>query len=1452
MDLLIKNLKILTYNSVVKDQDAADRAETVESANNADVLRACIENKVSLSLFEDIPEEFMYQVGLSERVINLYKKFDHEQEFIPKDDGLYVNYRRDLVNLLRPWFINNYVEKNEYYRMIAGLPPLDDWGIPMRDYEYLLPEGFTYNGEFLHEIGYENCRVLEREGILDIIKAEYPDAKYLDYITCGIDIYEARLKQDFQLLYVPDEDVNDVVRDKFMSKFMTRRRFVMKSLYNSVMREYSPYYHKVMIVFLLIMTLCDMVSDVHDHIIRKDILDRRCIQYLYAMYGVPYYRNIPFKYHERVCRNLFQLVTSKSSPTDVFNLLDIFNAKDVNIYKWYLMKVRKFDEWGDFKYSSNRALMCDKNTVVENETRTEKLSTVVPTQPVPSYMYYYSRIDGKESDTIKYDNTGNVKPSVTPTPPAGTDSPTVPAGWTQRNVIYPFDYFLEKGNVMIVRLDNTILEFNKDYVIYDYNKIRIKSSLLSGKTNITYDFYYDITTMNRPFFIDEDHSLNNYTWSFTGASQTVSLSGIPFPIIFKEKQEMLVVCDGEIVQKTNYTIDYDNQLLVFKNSYSIKDKQIRITVYFSRYLSSTYAKTTSYATTNNQTNFYVKEPFAYYVKNGHSFFITYKNKYVEKSRYTLHPSDTVDKSYISFTDGTKLPVNDSIEFHFIYSKSSEVNRIYVEESTEDIQAEYDYQVEIPIHPPVDNYVGCGYKLYVLYDGNWLDESIYTYTNHSLVFLDETKAPLTTTTLKIVYVYCKRDRTKKQFKNVGVVREFYVTDINRKKVFNLNFPVSNYNTKYNYIVVDFNGHYLDPSKYTIDYTAKTLTITKVEDRPPIKAKMNYTYIYNMDAEYVVDMPEQIVNCAGYTESTNIYLDYPFFPYLQTGNDFQVIMNGKVIDKDRIEMVDQVSFHIKGLTSSESTAAGHLIILYIFSSWYSAPENATSKLIVDYRDAPLTDSTGTWITVPEPAPSYLANGWPFFMTYNGGKTFLEESKYDIISSKFYTYPMRQFSSYPNIVFAFVYVLKEGQMWYEDVENLNDDLQLYFCRIPLDELYANKYMLNQSYWKAYEPVVASDGWWDGLHYKENAHNVIKNDILNTKWNYARTKYYGIYQDLDFNKWANGTSLFYSMLFDDVLLEKNLTVKVNTLSPAKEFNIAHLFLYMTCLTYAYNDMEDIILEYPSQIMAATGFNFKASLNNLKTYIRNRLYNPDDFPVFDMKIPTAQIADLVEFMDIYKTDVNVRDRICKRMMHAQDWDEYTIWKKMYDSLMTWQYNLDYFKLSDGSPAMTYSEYLKDQDIVLYTWYKKIRAIEDQDTKIDTIIDHIDAITYILDEFIDIDYIYEYFPGKSAQYAMSYLKLMIDFFKSYKVWILEQAQVIDLDDGGNSDDSRYSVYDHVKTRAKTRVIRYIPIKDDLTTKQKDIFHFNKHKNLSGNHWIREDVQINEIFGKEKKMWYKTS
>jgi hypothetical protein len=174
LDIMMKNIKIIIGNSIVKNEYAATMAETKESLQNAEIYKACVDNNVSLGLFSYIPEELMYSVGIPPKIIKLYKNFGNNLEFIPKDDGN-TNYRQILVNNLRPWFINNYEEKNEYYRMICGYPPLDinneeSFGIPVRDYEYLLPDGFNYIGEYIHELSLETIKEIDMYGVIDQAK----------------------------------------------------------------------------------------------------------------------------------------------------------------------------------------------------------------------------------------------------------------------------------------------------------------------------------------------------------------------------------------------------------------------------------------------------------------------------------------------------------------------------------------------------------------------------------------------------------------------------------------------------------------------------------------------------------------------------------------------------------------------------------------------------------------------------------------------------------------------------------------------------------------------------------------------------------------------------------------------------------------------------------------------------------------------------------------------------------------------------------------------------------------------------------------------------------------------------------------------------------------------------------------------------------------------------------
>ena len=83
---------------------------------------------------------------------------------------------------------------------------------------------------------------------------------------------------------------------------------------------------------------------------------------------------------------------------------------------------------------------------------------------------------------------------------------------------FPFDYYLQKGNLLFIRVNNKVLTENEDYEIYDYNKVRFFNNVLDGQKELTYDFYYDKTTDSTKFNIDNRYIFKTKVKSFKGAN----------------------------------------------------------------------------------------------------------------------------------------------------------------------------------------------------------------------------------------------------------------------------------------------------------------------------------------------------------------------------------------------------------------------------------------------------------------------------------------------------------------------------------------------------------------------------------------------------------------------------------------------------------------------------------------------------------------------------------------------------------------------------------------------------------------------------------------------------------------------------------------------------------------------------------------------------------------------
>lgn len=1470
VDLIVHNVKVLGFNAVQKDQVTADKNETVETLRKSDLYIACIEKTAELGLFDYIPQSFLIQVGMSVAEINRYEK-DKDQSFIPD------KFHEPLVELLIPWYIENYIEKNEYYRMICGMPPNKDPGIPIRDYEYLIPADLTYEGDFFHEVGYAVNRSFEAAGILDVVRAEYPEYKYLNYLTQGINIYDARKKMDMQLLWVP-ENMNQNLTEEYKLRWAENRKYVIDTVYSSEMEIESTYYHDVMMMYLNLITMIDMLVEVQSHITKRDILDRRCIEYIFSMYGVPYYKLIPYIYQERMCKNIYSLLKYKSSPQEMINLSKLFGFENLTVFKWYLLKARKVNAWGEFEYELSTQITCKDNDIIDHLTVTEDWTVLTERGNLPTdlnYMINYYPDSGIEDD---YPALNVRTTSLRSTLLAATSVPSITTGHIDRYIPFPFDYFLQKGNVMFVRLNGRVLEEGVDYNIHSYNIIRFKDASLFNNSDhsLIYEFYYDKSSVTNKFYINQRDIVETQVETLTYNGTNLYDLNPKWTEYFDKRNNIIVTVNNKWVMPSDYVMDYVNGTIKFLQRPAAND-EVKAHYIYSKALKTRFLKTEVNIMRNQQTEINIPEPSRYYLLNGNEFFITLNDKFVPEDQYTVTPSTTLGNSILTFKNATNIARGDVVTFGFIYASAPIVDTVNILEAVETVTATKDYQCEYDIHLPVDNYIKNGYPIFVKFLGWWLPEAFFKVTsNNTLIISNRVWAQFPRRELEIHYFYPDKADTS----NFSTSSAYCEAKLSKQANYKVQFPTSNFLTKGNKMVVDVEGVPLTQGvDYTVNEDTGIVWIDNIDYRPAKGKRVNFTFFFNKDAEQTVGIKSQIVEVTN--PSAEISIPYPFYPYLETGHDFIVMINSKIIDRSRVHMQTNFTCTIDNLNTENYTNG--LVFLFFYNKYYSSSTYG-NKLTVKWKKQKITEAS---LDMATPFQNYVEKQWPYFVTY-GDRKFLTIDKYDVFDHTFYTYPTEDLLNkvYGNdITFVYIYTTRKDYIFESISENYEKTTDLYFSKCPIDDIYSSQYMKDKSNWRGYDSITLADGWWDGRFYKHNSHQIIKNAIYEDKWNYARTKYFGIANVMDLGEFSNQLSYFFSILYDDVLLEKDVKLLIPSLSASHQFNIAHLFIYMTVLTYIFNGIEDFILDTPTKLLWVNGFNFKADLEKLKKYIQDRRFNENDFPIWDFILPDTQVKDFAEFINNYRENYKLRQTILKGTLQSEDYREYEIWKEIYDSLLIWKLNFKYFELEDGTVAKTYTEFLKEKDNLLYQSIQEILSIKNDEERQDLIIETCKNIIYIMDREIDdvlddanskedkelFKYLFESYPGTSSSMAAKYLHMMIDFFKSYKIVLMarcEQMEIKDPNDPNNymrpidmietiHETTNYGDYmipnEVFESNETMNLVEWVEEPDE--TKQNMEFPFitrradedNTVRYTDSGRWMKEDVSILEGSGSSVRL-----
>lgn len=339
--------------------------------------------------------------------------------------------------------------------------------------------------------------------------------------------------------------------------------------------------------------------------------------------------------------------------------------------------------------------------------------------------------------------------------------------------------------------------------------------------------------------------------------------------------------------------------------------------------------------------------------------------------------------------------------------------------------------------------------------------------------------------------------------------------------------------------------------------------------------------------------------------------------------------------------------------------------------------------------------------------------------------------------------------------------------------EDYDMKFVKIPIGEP-MDKYIRDSTYYVDYDEITEGDPTWDG----GLDHHDVKLQHLNAEYNYTRTKYLSIESLYEISKMAIQQCYFFNMLYDNVKLEGDININIPYISPTAELNITDIFVFLTCLTFYYNNVEDEIMITQKPLLKVMGFNFKADLAVIAADLEKMGYKLDAKEAFEkFNIPTTNIPNLTQLMNIFTNNLDVREVLVRGMREADNLRVYNTYKYLYDSLMTIDLTTEYFTnpntheyyIDPKKGFPTYTEYLKHKNPLLYYKLVEIENMDDVESKAQSVANLIDNITYVLEKYIDTDKFAALFyslPVVSIEAVKGYIKTVIDFYKSYKVHFL--------------------------------------------------------------------------------------
>lgn len=325
MDIFIRELKTLLRSIVVKRGNEAAKYETVDTMRDAEMYLMVKDGIDDFSSYNTFDYEVYRAAGVSPANI---VEYNLDKQKIP------YGIRAALLKLQREYILDNYVERNHYYRMLMGLPDVDD-----TDYIYAPENTVDVRTDIpVHTLDIGSVGRLASTGIMAKLIEDHPDKLYLNYIgDRAIDCYKARKALNYELLFSRPTNPDNIQLD-FKKFYNNARDYYMIAIYNPNIAKSYKYYDNFIGFCILIMAIQRLFSSVFREGITRDFYDPQLLRYLFNSYSVPYIEDMTIDQMKLLAKNLNIFLAFKSSDRVLFDLCAVFGFTNVSIYKYLLVR----------------------------------------------------------------------------------------------------------------------------------------------------------------------------------------------------------------------------------------------------------------------------------------------------------------------------------------------------------------------------------------------------------------------------------------------------------------------------------------------------------------------------------------------------------------------------------------------------------------------------------------------------------------------------------------------------------------------------------------------------------------------------------------------------------------------------------------------------------------------------------------------------------------------------------------------------------------------------------------------------------------------------------------------------------------------------------------------------------------------------------------------------------